>query len=972
LVHGPDRRRALPDPASVPTTEATTEQIRQNGAVAATVEVSAREAEVLALLGEHLSNSEIGARLFISVRTVESHVSSLLRKLEVPDRRALAQRASELAGADRSHPAAVLPTALTSFIGRVRERAELTEMIKSHRQVTAVGPGGVGKTRLALTVAADAANRSGDACEPDRPHYSDGVWFVDLVATTDPGMVAAAVAGALGLGEQPGRGMDESVVAALTDRHALLVLDNCEQVRDGVAPFLERLLAACPRLTVLATSRARLMVPFERVYPVPPLSLAGDGGSDAVALFVDRAAAVGRPPDPAQRDHIASFCRRLDGMALAIELAAARWPTLGLDGLTAGLSDPLRMLTGGSRADDRHRSVRAALDWSHALLEPADRALLRRVSVFVAPFTVEAAAQVAGSGIGVVADGLARLAEQSLLVVSAAASGTEYRALETIRQYGTQRLTEAGELVDVRSRHLRWCLAKAAELAVAREDWRARFDRMADDLRAALAWAADRPEQRADAYRLARHLAELTFARNLVGESEQRYEQAAALADDPADAASMLRQAAAVAGCRMRGDDMYRFHRAAADAARRSGDTASAACDLATAATNAYRFWSKFERMPSQREVVALIAEARELAGDDPAAQAAVALAEAGVLADAFGSELGPPDNAVPETMTLAERAVELADRTGDPLASSAALDALTGAQSWAGDTFGAAATARRRIALLGSTPDSPARTHELLDALGNATEASLGAGDLPGARRWGRRLADHPLLAEVGHRATSWLLVADALAGNVDEVLTVSARFLEAWRRAGSPARWALAPAVAGVTMVHGLRDDHDAGREWSAVLNQLGTPPERTYGYGAVFDAMLMLHNGQAREALERMAPEPGEVWKWVTWIWLHWYVALRAEAAVLAGSPDAGARLAEARTIVAGNPVASAIVERAEALLDNDQQRLLATVDAFDAAGCRYQSARTLVLAGGDHADRGAAAFVDLGLAPMAGHV
>ncbi|MEO3770496.1 LuxR C-terminal-related transcriptional regulator [Micromonospora sp. B9E7] len=921
------------------------------------LDVSPREAEVLALLGAHLTNAEIGARLFISVRTVETHVSSLLRKLEVPDRRALAQRAPELAGNGAARQAPVLPAPLTSFIGRVRERTELTELIRAHRQVTAVGPGGVGKTRLALAVATETANE-----------YPDGVWFVDLVPVAGSDMVAPAVAVALGLGEQPGRDMTTSVVAALADHQALLVLDNCEHVVDGVALFLERLLAACPAMTVLATSRARLVVPFERVYPVPPLSLAVDGESDAVALFMQRAAAVGWPLDPLLHNQIASICERLDGMALAIELAAARYPTLGLDGITAALSHPLRMLTGGARADDRHRSVRATLDWSHALLDPADRALLRRVSVFAGPFTASIVADVVGTEEGIVADGLARLAEQSLLVVTAFSGGTEYRVLETIRQYGTERLTEAGELVDARSRHLRWCLAKATELAVDRTEWRTRFDPVADDLRAALAWASSRPEQRSNAYRLARHLAELTFTRNLVGESQLRYEQAAALTDAPGVTVSMLRHAAAVAACRMRGEDMYRLHREAAEAALSSGDAAVAACELATAATNAYRFWSKFERLPSRDEAIALITEARKLAGDDPAAQAAVALAEAGVLTDAFGAPQGPPDNDVPETVARAERAVELAYRVGEPLATSAALDALTGAQGWAGETFISASTARRRIALLSPLPATPASTHEMLDALGSATEAGLGGGDLSAARRWARQIADHPLLVEVGHRATSWLLVVDALAGDVGGVLASSVRFLDAWQRAGRPARSVLGPAAAGVAMIHGLRDDQEARRVWTTVLDQLGAPPEHIHGYRAVFDAMHLLHRGQAQVALRRMTPEPAEVWKSLTWVWLHWYVALRAEAAVLADSPDAHDRLNEARIVVAGNAVAAAIVERARALLDGDQKALLAIADAFGVAGCRYQSARTLVFAGGDHAKRGAATLGDLGLAPM----
>ncbi|GGL15188.1 hypothetical protein GCM10010094_90090 [Streptomyces flaveus] len=916
---------------------------------------------MLALLGEHLSNAEIAARLVISVRTVESHVSSLLRKLEVPDRRALSRRAAESAHAERSRSAPALPARLTPFVGRARERGELAEAVKTHRQVTAVGPGGVGKTRLALAVAAEVA---GD--------FADGVWFVDLVPVTDPERVGAAVAAAVGVGEQPGRGIDDAVPAALADHRALLVLDNCEQVRDGVASFVERLLTACPRLRVLVTSRARLMVPFERVFPVPPLSRAGGGESEAVALFMDRAAAVGQPPPPAVSEGVVAVCERLGGMALAIELAAARWSTLGLDGLTAGLSDQLRILTGGARADDRHRSVRAVLDWSHDLLEPQDQALLRRVSVFAVPFTAEAATAVAGFAPldpAAVTDGLGRLAEQSLLAVAPSADGTRYQALETIRQYGTERLADAGELIDVRSRHVDWCLAGArALMGAGGADWRARFDALADDLRAALTWAAKQPERRANACQLALFLAELAFTRNLLGEAKQRYEQAARLADDAAASAAALRHAASVAGCRRLGEDMFRLHRAAAEAARRAGDSAGAGRELAAAATVAYRFSTSFTRIPPVDEVTAMLAEARELSGDSPAAEAAVALAEAAVVADAYGAIQGDTENTVEETVERAEQAVGLARRTGDPVAESAALDALSGARSWAGDAFAVAGLARRRIDILASVRPTPASTHELMDALAMAAGTALGVGELPEARRWGRQLADHPQLAEAGHHATSWILTADAFAGHADEVLTRSVRFLDAWEQSGRQRSLSLGAAAASVAMIHGLRGDHDARAAWLAVVDQADTAVEQhRHGYGAVFDAMVLLHHGEVDAALERVAPKPDEVWKWVCWIWHHWYVALRAETAVLAGHPDARARIDAARVVVTGNPVATAQLDRAEALLDGDLPRQLAAAAAFDAAGCPYQSARTLLLAGGDHATAGTAALAGLGLAP-----
>jgi hypothetical protein len=247
------------------------------------------------------------------------------------------------------------------------------------------------------------------------------------------------------------------------------------------------------------------------------------------------------------------------------------------------------------------------------------------------------------------------------------------------------------------------------------------------------------------------------------------------------------------------------------------------------------------------------------------------------------------------------------------------------------------------------------------------AAATAVGAGRLPQARRWGRRLAEHPLLAEVGHHATSWLLVADAFAGHADEVLAAGARFRDAWEHSGRPRSFSLGPAAAAVALVHGLRGEEEARADWLGIVGRAGNAPEHRHGYGAVFDALFLLHQGDVDGALERVGPEPQEVWKWVSWVWLHWYVALRAEAAALAGHPAARSRIGAARTLVAGNPVATAQVDRAEALLDGDVPRLLAAGQAFEAAGSPYQAARTLLLAGGPHTTAGTAALTGLGLEP-----
>jgi predicted ATPase len=243
-------------------------------------------------------------------------------------------------------------------------------------------------------------------------------------------MIAPAIAEAIGLGERQGRYAVDNVLTWLNGRETLLVLDNCEHLLDGVAVLLERLLAGSPRLVVLGTSRARLLVPFERAFPVPGLSVEVDDGGvgDAVELFLARATAGGSSLMSVDPKRIAAVCRGLDGMALAIELATARFPSLGLDGLEAGLADRLSLLTGGQRVDDRHRSLRSTLDWSYALLGEPDQSVLRRVSVFVSPFTAGAAAAVLADGPPVATSAvpgvLAGLADQSLLIAIPTPGGT--------------------------------------------------------------------------------------------------------------------------------------------------------------------------------------------------------------------------------------------------------------------------------------------------------------------------------------------------------------------------------------------------------------------------------------------------------------------------------------------------------------------------------------------------------------------
>ncbi|MGH3455243.1 MAG: ATP-binding protein, partial [Nocardioidaceae bacterium] len=437
--------------------------------------------------------------------------------------------------------------------------------------MTAVGPGGIGKTRLAISVAADVARERGD-----------GAWFVDLVPVTDPAAVAAAVAEAVGAVEQLAAAPPAALVSSLTKRDGVLLLDNCEHVADGVRECIDLVVTNCPKITVLATSRARLMLPYEQVYAVPGLSVTEEGGGDAVALFAARAVEATGGTSPPAGERVASLCRALDGMALAIELAASRYATLGLDGLEAGLHERLRFLAVGGRGADRHHSLRDTIGWSYDLLDPEDQALLRALAVFASWFDVDAVHSVVSPDTdrAAVADALSRLADHSLLIVDRGDT-TRYRALETIRQYGEERLDASGERAAVRARHDAWCRGMLTELAAVPPDdtWCTRFDRVVDDARAALRRGAAEPNRAAQASELAAQLAGQLWLRGRLSEAQRRYEQAAELSVSPVDGVECLRMAAGAADSRYAGVDVLRLLRSAADLALSLGDRSGAAYD---------------------------------------------------------------------------------------------------------------------------------------------------------------------------------------------------------------------------------------------------------------------------------------------------------------------------------------------------------------------------------------------------------
>jgi predicted ATPase/class 3 adenylate cyclase len=402
-----------------------------------------------------------------------------------------------------------LPLQLTSFVGRTDEVAEIGTLLEHNRLITLAGMGGVGKTRLALEVARAFVDR-----------YPDGAWFVELAPLSDPGLASARVGEVFGMREQIGTVMNETWVAALDRKNALLVLDNCEHMVDAVAAVAGRILERCPTISIVATSREPLRLSGERVVRLAPLALPPPTTgampsieelreAPAVRLFLERAANSDRSgallrDDEGSRRSLVSICSRLDGIPLAIELAAARVNVLGLKNLADRLDDRFRLLSGGPRtALPRQQTLRALLDWSHDLLREPEQRVLRRLAVFAGGWTLDAAQAVcvdddAAAGMEAISewdvfDILSSLVEKSLVGAETSDTDTRYGLLETTRAYALERLTKSGEAERIAAAHARYVLGLAqsaarTSLATSPRAWQTAFEGELDNVRAALEW----------------------------------------------------------------------------------------------------------------------------------------------------------------------------------------------------------------------------------------------------------------------------------------------------------------------------------------------------------------------------------------------------------------------------------------------------------------------------------------------------
>jgi predicted ATPase/DNA-binding CsgD family transcriptional regulator len=493
--------------------------------------LTARERQVADLVMEGCRDREIAERLHISRRTAEWYLRQIFNKLGVDTRaRVAAWAARNLDARLAGQPGPTghnLPLQINNLIGRAQELDDVASLLEARRLVTLTGFAGVGKTRLALEVASRTLSA-----------FPNGVWFVDLAPLSDPQLLPATVGSVVRINEWPGQSPTDSLIEALQGRRMLLIFDNCEHLIDNCARLVHTVLTSCSGTVVLATSREPLRVAGEAVWHVKPLpvplmeglSIDSALASPAVSLFVDRARLVNREFEPSAEniEAISQICCKLDGVPLALELAAARMGAMHPEGLLNRLDDRLEVLTGGSRSGPgRHRTLQAAIDWSADLLDDVEQDLLRQSRVFVGGFTAEASeAVLAGEDLDPVriVDELDRMVDKSLLTVEIRADQSRYSMLESLREYVAKKGSGSDNLDGLKTRHAEFFLGlaeEAFEKLRSRDTaiWHLRMTAELGNLRAAFEWASS--HQPATALRLAYALTPLWVLHGSVGEGHQ-------------------------------------------------------------------------------------------------------------------------------------------------------------------------------------------------------------------------------------------------------------------------------------------------------------------------------------------------------------------------------------------------------------------------------------------------------------------
>lgn len=567
-----------------------------------------------------------------------------------------------------------LPMQLTSFVGREAEVEEVKALLTDHRIVTLTGPGGVGKTRLAITVAAETIDR-----------FADGAWLVEL-ASIESLPVVDVVAAVLGIDLPQGRTIEDALLDAVRSRNALLVIDNCEHVVREVRRVAEILLREARGISILATSREGLRVAGEQLFSVPSLE-----DEAAVRLFADRASAADArfTLDDSEAPTAARVCDRLDGIPLAIELAAARVTMFGLEDLADRVEQRFRVLTGGRGRVERHQTLRAAIDWSHDLLTEEERTAFARLSVFAGGCTLDAAeaviadADLAEDG---VLDALSSLIDKSLVVVDRTRSLTRYAMLETIRQYGEERLVASGDAETVRRRHVQWCatFARTAGRGLYSSDerrWLERLEAEIDNLQVAVAWAVAIDDTEC-AMRIGGSFPRQAMARPLLG-TAYLAEQAMVVRDANLHSARARVLAEAAWAANLRGDaatTQERLDRSIAET--RSGARFAAAAYTYLLATAAWRWQGQPNEFVGY-EIAKEGLELAEAAGDVVAAnglrtalacQAMLCFREDEAFEQAQRALADARSLQQPTLETAAQYAVGMALMTRDPGAAIASL----------------------------------------------------------------------------------------------------------------------------------------------------------------------------------------------------------------------------------------------------------------------------------------------------------